>query len=73
MANDFMNIIKKYPNIEVISIVGNYLRSDTIIEMEKLVKNYKQNATLKFSLAGRETANIVRKLIDNIDKVEPIF
>ncbi len=35
----FFNIVNKYKDIEVIRVTGNYLRRDTIIEIEKLLSN----------------------------------
>ncbi len=38
-SKGFFNIMDKYPDIKIIKRVGNYMRRDTIIEMEKVIKD----------------------------------
>jgi len=41
-SKGFMDIISQYPDIEVVKMVGNYLRKDTIVAMEKFIADGKE-------------------------------
>jgi len=41
-SKGFLDVVAQYPDIEVLKMVGNYLRKDTIVAMEKFIAEGKQ-------------------------------